>query len=429
MSADRPINRCLPQINCFPGQSSSNICVTTITPAKQRCNQASPGYYLNNGVVQSCTNQSNCSQHLSNVACIGTNNTILPCSSPQPGYEVINGFVHPGGCTNVNQNPYPTTSLLRNVWNPGNCGNTLQSGASCQPICNTGYTSSPTRTTCNLGTVTKTMCLPNPCNGTALDQSGNVSIRPNVNPHSPGTEEYNAWNRGNCGTMLSSGGNCTPICSPSTQFLSVPNQSSCSMGSLTSAMCQKRPCPSGTPIDINVSAGPSSKRITLRNQLASNTSVTIPCSGDSTYTELQSWSDRYTGNITLTCNKGALSGSNTCAFYTACSSPFKSRNCEMGSNGICNVISGNQTCDCNSSSVGTGMSPQLLHLIIGIGHPQYLCLETPQSLNLHVVLDFPEFNLSNSSIARFFASVTFKPFKKKEFIITPSSVNAVSVIL
>ena len=28
----------------------------------------------------------------------------------------------------------------------------------------------------------------------------------------------------------------------------------------------------------------------------------------------------------------------------------------------------------------TGTEPQLLHLIIGIGHPQYLCLEINQSL-------------------------------------------------
>ena len=33
-------------------------------------------------------------------------------------------------------------------------------------------------------------------------------------------------------------------------------------------------------------------------------------------------------------------------------------------------------------SSGTGTSPHLLQNIIGIGQPQYLCLETPQSLIL-----------------------------------------------
>ena len=122
-------------------------------------------------------------------------------------------------------------------------------------------------------------------------------------------------------------------------------------------MCQKRPCPSGTPIDINVSTETSLKRITLKNQMVSDSTIVVPCGGDAQYTELSGWRDKYDGNITLTCDKGTLSNTNTCAFFTACSTPFKTTNCEMGTNGICNVISGTQTCDCNSSSAGTGYSP------------------------------------------------------------------------
>ena len=37
-------------------------------------------------------------------------------------------------------------------------------------------------------------------------------------------------------------------------------------------------------------------------------------------------------------------------------------------------------------SLFTGTEPQLLHLIIGIGHPQYLCLEINQSLKRYWIL-------------------------------------------
>ena len=40
------------------------------------------------------------------------------------------------------------------------------------------------------------------------------------------------------------------------------------------------------------------------------------------------------------------------------------------------ISSGSVIGKCSS---GTGTSPQLLQNIIGIGHPQYLCRETPQS--------------------------------------------------
>ena len=350
MSADRPIDRCLPQINCLPGQSSSNICVTTITPARQRCNQASPGYFLNSGVVRDCIAQSNCSQHLSNQTCIGVNNNLRPCGSPSPGYEINNGIVNPRRCLNVNMNPHPTTSRAGRSWGAGNCLQELQSGGNCQPSCSSGHTITG-KTSCSLGTLTRARCVPNSCN--SINQSS-----PNRNPHSSlGTQEYNAWSQGNCGASLSSGNTCQPICSPSTQFISIPNQSSCFEGNLTSMMCQKRPCPSGTPIDINVSTETSLKRITLKNQMVSDSTIVVPCGGDAQYTELSGWRDKYDGNITLTCDKGTLSNTNTCAFFTACSTPFKTTNCEMGTNGICNVISRTQTCDCNSSSAGTGYSP------------------------------------------------------------------------
>ena len=62
---------------------------------------------------------------------------------------------------------------------------------------------------------------------------------------------------------------------------------------------------------------------------------------------------------------------------------------------------------------------------MGIGHPQYLCLETPQSLSLKFIFLTPNFLFSKVSIVLTIdSSGTFKPFKKSEFIITPSPAYA-----
>ena len=58
---------------------------------------------------------------------------------------------------------------------------------------------------------------------------------------------------------------------------------------------------------------------------------------------------------------------------------------------------------------------------IGIGHPQYLCLDIPQSFNLKLVFLLPKFLSSKIFIASFIdSSGTFKLFKNLEFIITPA---------
>ena len=75
-----------------------------------------------------------------------------------------------------------------------------------------------------------------------------------------------------------------------------------------------------------------------------------------------------------------------------------------------------------NSSSGTGIiSPSSLYKI-GIGHPQYLCLEIPQSRSLKFVSLFPLLFSTSFSIALFFASSMLRPFKKSELINFPSAV-------
>ena len=57
---------------------------------------------------------------------------------------------------------------------------------------------------------------------------------------------------------------------------------------------------------------------------------------------------------------------------------------------------------------------------IGIGHPQYLCLETPQSFNLKFIRFFPFFLFSKMLIAfEIDCSGTLSPSKNFELMIIP----------
>ena len=68
-----------------------------------------------------------------------------------------------------------------------------------------------------------------------------------------------------------------------------------------------------------------------------------------------------------------------------------------------------------SCSSGTVLYDPFSSYIIGIGQPQYLCLETPQSFNLKLIFFFPIFFSSKI----FMVSITdssgaLKPFKNFE---------------
>ena len=76
----------------------------------------------------------------------------------------------------------------------------------------------------------------------------------------------------------------------------------------------------------------------------------------------------------------------------------------------------------------TGIGLPFLSYTIGIGQPQYLCLETPQSLSLKVIFFVPIFFCDIILIAFSIALGTVKPFKNLELNSIPSSVNAMDLI-
>ena len=83
-----------------------------------------------------------------------------------------------------------------------------------------------------------------------------------------------------------------------------------------------------------------------------------------------------------------------------------------------------------SFSFGTLYTFPSLSYAIGIGHPQYLCLEIPQSFNLKLVFLLPFFSFSINSIVLIIDwSGTFKLFKNFELNNTPEPVYASLVIV
>ena len=112
----------------------------------------------------------------------------------------------------------------------GTCSDTLASGSSCQPKCDTGYTVSGTSSCLNRVLTTSATCSPNPCDASATPTNGGV---------------------GNCTGSLASGSSCTPSCD-SGHVLS--GTRSCSAGTLTNtAACTAN---SSSPANSSASSVP-----------------------------------------------------------------------------------------------------------------------------------------------------------------------------
>ena len=103
----------------------------------------------------------------------------------------------------------------------GDCTSSLASGSTCQPTCNDGYTVSGT-SSCSAGTLTAATCSPSPCDASAAPANGGV---------------------GDCTSSLASGSTCQPTCDAG---YTVSGTSSCSLGTLTAAMCEPNPCTAST---------------------------------------------------------------------------------------------------------------------------------------------------------------------------------------
>ena len=81
------------------------------------------------------------------------------------------------------------------------------------------------------------------------------------------------------------------------------------------------------------------------------------------------------------------------------------------------ISSGSLTGNCSSGIFTTLLFSSYA---IGIGQPQYLCLDIPQSFNLKLVFFLPKFLSSKIFIVSLIYSLgTFKLFKNLEFMIMP----------
>ena len=99
----------------------------------------------------------------------------------------------------------------------GDCGASLASGTSCQPTCNSGFTvSGPT--SCWTGTLVAAVCAPNPCDASAAPANGSAA---------------------GCGPSLASGATCQPSCDSG---YTASGPSSCAAGTLSAATCDANPC-------------------------------------------------------------------------------------------------------------------------------------------------------------------------------------------
>ena len=81
------------------------------------------------------------------------------------------------------------------------------------------------------------------------------------------------------------------------------------------------------------------------------------------------------------------------------------------------IFSGSST---GNFDLGIGYALSFSSYAIGIGQPQYLCLDTPQSLSLKLICFLPNYLSSKILIvSRTDFSGASKPLRKSEFIITP----------
>jgi len=113
----------------------------------------------------------------------------------------------------------------------GTCSDTLASGSSCQPTCDTGFTVSGT-SSCLNRVLTSATCSPNPCDASSPPANGAV---------------------GDCTSSLASGSSCTPSCDSG---YALSGTRSCSAGTLTdTAACTAN---SSSPANPSSPTNPSS---------------------------------------------------------------------------------------------------------------------------------------------------------------------------
>ncbi len=99
----------------------------------------------------------------------------------------------------------------------GSCSDTLASGSTCQPTCDSGYTISGS-SSCTTGSLTAATCEADPCDASAAPVNGAA---------------------GDCTDTLASGSTCQPTCDSG---YTISRSSSCTAGVLTAGTCEADPC-------------------------------------------------------------------------------------------------------------------------------------------------------------------------------------------
>lgn len=345
---DKKVSKCPPQANCSPGYSDTQCINKNLV-----CNKASPGYYLQKGVVFSCNQQLNCYQYKNDTPCVGNNKDIKPCAVPTPSskYEINDvGIVVGKSCKNVQSPPQHSTSPERRAWGIGNCLNTLSSESTCKPQCKKGYTINGS-TKCQLGILTHAKCKSNDCDGKE-NSVGKPQKKPNMNPYATKSPEHIAWGKGNCNATLAPNATCKPTC---TAGYTVSGITKCKYGgTLDTAKCIPESCKKHTPISMN---SPERINLELQNKLDSGEFVDIKCNRkDATASYFKSPSPsvgKYNGNIKLTCNKGKLTVLNECKLSNC--SQSQSKICSSPPSTSCTINLGKVKCKCPPKSFGDGL--------------------------------------------------------------------------
>ena len=170
-----------------------------------------------------------------------------------------------------NPDPCDASIAISNGASGPSCTATLADGATCTPTCNTGYTLSGARS-CSSGTLTDTAV----CNGNSCDASGAV-----------GNGALN-----DCSSTLAHGAACTPTCNTG---YTLSGTRSCTAGALTdTVVCNPDPCDASGAISNGVAGSGCT------STLAHGSSCTPTCNSG------------YTLSGTRSCSAGTLTNTAAC---------------------------------------------------------------------------------------------------------------------
>jgi hypothetical protein len=202
---------CQPTCNTGFTVSGTTSCDKAVLSAAT-CNPNScdaTNLVTNAGNVGTCTTTLSSGQTCQQVCNSGYNGSPSSC---------LNGKLTAGICS---AKVCDATTVITNGKNKGDCTSTLVHGASCEQVCNTGYTLT-SASSCMAGTLTAGACTPSACDASSPPTNGTV---------------------GTCTGSVPSGSTCQISCKTG---YTASGTSSCLNGVVTSATCGPAPCDAST---------------------------------------------------------------------------------------------------------------------------------------------------------------------------------------